>query len=209
MNFSIKCQTFVRLTSVCNFFEPTTRADVREKINTLRLENKDGKCFAIATNEKIAVVEFLHNTDQPDGCIHVIRDEALIKQCEIEMQFDSNLHFTAVKEIAVATAKTDLGYSHPENCCYWWDDTPLNNWRNWAPSDNPAESTGAMYWNINHIETLVRSSPSGQIVFPEFINSSQPLVLRDRKSPNWAGLFIPDAGDGLVKQAEIPEWWFS
>jgi len=86
-----------------------------------------------------------------------------------------------VKEIAVATAKTDLGYSHPENCCYWWDDTPLNNWRNWAPSDNPAESTGAMYWNINHIETLVRSSPSGQIVFPEFINSSQPAWVTLRK----------------------------
>jgi len=206
MNFTIKCQTFARLASICQFFEPSTRVDVREKINTVRLENKDGKCFAIATNEKIAVIEFLHNTDQEDGYAHLVLDPALIKQCEVEMLYDSNLHITVVEQIAVASAKTDLGYAHPGNCCYWFDDSPLNQWRNWLPTVKPAESTGAMYWDTHQVETLVKASPSGQITFPEFINSADPVIIRDTRSPDWVGLFIPNNSDTLIKPAELPEW---
>lgn len=208
MNFSIKCQTFARLANICHFFEPSTRQDIIQKINTLRIENKNGKSFAVATNEKIAVAEFLHTTEQPDGYVHVVLHPELIKQCEIEMQYDSNLHFTVIQEIAVATATTDLGYTFPSNACYWFEDSPLNDWRNWFPEMQLAESQGAMYWNANHLETLVKSSPSGQIAFPEFINTSNPVLLRDIKSPNWVGVFIPENTVGqITKAAILPDWW--
>lgn len=206
MNFSIKCQTFIRFASICSFFEPSTRPDVKEKINTVRLENKNGKCYAIATNEKIAAVEFLHNTDQPDGYIHLVLDEGLLQQCKTEMMFDSKLHITAVEQLAVASAKTDLGYNFNGNCCYWFDDSPLNNWRKWIPKVIPAESTGAMYWNTHQIESLMKSSPSGHVIFPEFINATQPVLVRDIKDPNWFGLFIPENITAGARQAELPDW---
>ena len=101
MNFSIKCQTFVRFATICSFFEPSTRQDVKEKINTVRLENKGGLSFIIATNEKIAAIEYIGSTDQPDGHAHVILDEALLNQCRTEMMYDSNLHIACVEQFKV------------------------------------------------------------------------------------------------------------
>tara|TARA_R110000851_G_scaffold250706_1_gene403207 strand:+ start:692 stop:1276 length:585 start_codon:yes stop_codon:yes gene_type:complete len=193
------------MASICNHFEPDIRPDVKEKINTVRIENKGGKCFAVATNEKIAAVEYLHNTDQPDGYVHIILDPALLKQCEIEMTLDSDIYITAVEQIAVATAKTTLGYTQAGNCCYWFDDSPLNDWSSWFPEDVATESQGAMCWNSFHVEVLVKSSPSGEISFPEFINVNNPVILRDTKSPNWVGLFIPVSYD-TIKPAVKPDW---
>jgi hypothetical protein len=53
MQFQIKCETFLRLASICNFFESHTPHDVKEKCNTVRLEITKGKVFAIATNVKL------------------------------------------------------------------------------------------------------------------------------------------------------------
>jgi hypothetical protein len=66
-----------------------------------------------------------------------------------------------------------------------------------------------MYWDLFQIEALIKSSPSGGVVFPEFIDSSKPVMIRDSLKPNWAGVFIPDVSKGSTKHkpAEIPEWW--
>ena len=206
MNFSIKCETFVRLASVCSFFPSTTRQDIKEKINTVRIENRNGQSFGVVTNEKTAVVEFLHNTDQPDGYIHLILDPKLIEQCEIEKQYNSDLMITTVQEMALGSATTTMGYSHKSNPCYWFEDSPLNEWRTWAPETQPKKSINAMYWDAGLVETLVKSSPSGCVCFPEFIDARQPLIIRDVKSPHWVGLFRPSVLEPF-KPAELPEWW--
>lgn len=206
MNFSIKCETFIRAASICSFFQACVRADVKDKINTVRLENRNGQCFVIATNEKIAMVEILGQTDQADGYTHVKLDEKLLQQCHTESVFNSVLNVVTVEELAIGTVSTTLGYSHPGDAFYWFDETPLDGWRNWFPEEVLVESKGAMHWDVHQVELLMKSSPSGHVIFPEFIDTSQPVILRDVKSENWAGLFIPSDENAISKKATRPEW---
>ena len=207
MNFIIKCETFLRLSSVCDFFEPSLTDETKRRINTVRLENKSGKSFAIATNEKIAVVEYLGVTDHADGCTHLKITKQLKEQATLEAMFDGQFNVTVMKEVGMSNITTTTGFII-NDCCHWLDDTPLNKWRTWG-AKNSDKSRGIMYMDVFHIETLIKSSPSGKIYFPEFIDIKQPTTVRDCNNESWVGLFIPEPEGGKVitKQAELPEWW--
>lgn len=203
MKFNIKCETLLRLSSVTSYFEPNMRPDVKEKINTIRLQNISGKCTAVVTNEIIAVVEFLNFTDQPDGYVDLILSNELIQQCETENSFGSKIHINSTPDLAITTLSTDLGWQFKGNASHWFDESPLDKWKNWFPEPS-GETTGVMQWDAYQVETLAKSSPSGQVVFPEFIDLEKPVILRDIKSSNWVGSFMP-TGDS--KPAKLPDWW--
>lgn len=210
MLFHIKCATFVRLASICDFFESHTPQEIKDKCNTLRLEISNGKVFAIATNVKIAAVELVGNSSEKDGVAHVIIDKAIIDQCRAESWFDATLSIQTIPEIAIATATTSSGWTHQGNACHWFDETPLDKWREWAPDKTAGKSTGVMWWNLFYVETLLKSSLSGKVVFPEFINAKEPIVLRDRDNPNWVGLFLADPTpyeQRVTEAAVVPDWW--
>ncbi len=206
MDLSIKCETYLRFAQICKFFDPSIKPEVKEKINTVRIEVKNGKVFAIATNEKIAAVEFLYNTEHQDASIHLIIDDSIIQQCETEKMFDSSLTISVFQEIAVATLKSDLGYTHVGECCHWFDETPLDNWASWFPDTEYKKSKGAMYWDVGQVEALMCSCPSGFITFPEFIDANSPVLIRDVKNPNWAGVFIPSHPSEPSTKAKKPDW---
>lgn len=210
MRFDIKCATFVRLASICNFFEPETTHEMREQINTLRLEARNGKIVAICTNQRIAAIELIGTA--PAGVnevAHVVLHKPIIDQCKVESFFDGMLTINTIPEIATAMAQTSSGWSYQGNACHWFDETALDDWREMAPDKPITKSEGVMLWNLHLVQALFESSPSGKIIFPRHIDANKPVVLRDLNDPNWVGLFIPAAhGNKIQKQAaELPEWW--
>lgn len=209
MDFLIKCDVFSRLAQVTRQFDKTTDFDTKKMISCVRLEYRKGHYYAIATNQQIAAIQYLGRTDQPDGEAHVVNDDVLIKQCIQETLYDSSLFVQVIPEFALANIVTTTGWAYKGQGCIYPENGPLDTWRNWFPDKNPTKSNGIMYWNIDHIESLARSSPSGHLYFPKFIDVEKPVVIRDRFDDNWCGLYIPrpHLSDGsITKEAEKPAW---
>lgn len=210
MRFDIKCSTFVRLAAICNSFEPETDFEMQQQIKTLRLEARNGKIFAICTNQRIAAVEYIAQCGDPlaSEVAHVNLHPDLMKQCQFESFLDGVLTINTIPQIVSATATTSSGWAFAENACHWFDDTPLNNWRDWFPKEPVTKSNGVMLWNLHLLRALFESSPTGKIIFPRHIDANKAVVLRDVDNPWWVGLFIPSAwGNKVQKQeAEMPEW---
>lgn len=199
LTFHIQSETLQRLSTVIRFFEPTTDEETRTLLNAVRLEHRAGHSYAIVTNQKIAAVEHLGATDQPDSVAHL--------NPSVLLGLQGLLTITVMPEIALATCQDEQG-NIVGDCCHWFDSTPLDGWRDWA-APVATESKGAMYWDLYHIETLLAASPSGKVVFPKFIDVEKPIVLRDRHVEGWVGLFIPSPpiGEPAVKPAELPTWF--
>jgi hypothetical protein len=210
MRFEIKCSTFARLASICSFFEPTTPQELKEQINTLRLEKVNGKTIAIITNQKIAAIEILpqYEPGEHGKAIHIVLDPALISQCKMEAFLDGSLFIDAIPEIATAMARTSSGWGYPGNACHWFSETVMDDWREWS-GDKIKKSDGIMAWRLAHVQALFEASPSGHIYFPRHIDATKPVVLRDKNHDGWVGLFIPKPSntEQQLDAAELPDWW--
>lgn len=209
MKFVISCEIFARLASVTEFFEPSTVEETQKLLRCVRIENKDGHSFGIATNQKIAAIQYLGTTEEPDGVIHVVNDPVLVNKCKEEAAFDSFMEVVSIPEMAIASAQTVFGYSYPGNVGIFPDETPMDKWRKWFPDKLAATNQGVMCWTVDQVLTLAKASPSGKIYFPKFYNTDEPLVLCDLYDKNWVGLFVPSQ-ETYEKQpteyAEIPKW---
>lgn len=87
----------------------------------------------------------------------------------------------------------------------WPDESALDNWYNWF--ELSTEQNGFLYFDMLDIETLWQVSPTGELVFPEVINSDKPVIVRDVNNDNWIGAFIPAVeGKRVLKPATLPEW---
>lgn len=208
--YRIGAETFLRLANVLSFFEPTLGEETRKLINTIRLENKDGRSVAVVTNNKIAVIEALGKTDFADGVCHVALIPQLMEAAKRAADRGLPITFTLIPEIAMSTAQIGPN-EFIGDVAYWFDETPLNDWRSWVvPS--PAASSGIMAWDLFHVETLIRSSPSAKILFPEFVDAHKPVLLRDRYKDYWVGIFIPSFGElppdtvRIIKENLLPDW---
>lgn len=210
MRFEIKCSTFARIASVCSFFENTTPQELKEEINTVRLEKFNGKTIAIATNHKIAVIEMLpqYEPGEHGKAIHIVLDPVLIAQCKMEAFLDGSLIIDVIPEIATAMARTSSGWSYPGNACHWFNETALDDWRTWAKGV-AKKTEGIMAWRLAHVQALFEASPTGDIYFPRHIDATKPIVLRDRNYEHWVGLFIPKPSntEEQIESADLPDWW--
>lgn len=212
MNFTISVETYLRLAALpSRFTSKSVTEDEKKILRCVRLENKNGNAFAISTNRRIAAVYFLGATDQPDGAVHVTIDKRLIDQCETEKSFNSQLFVTTIPMLNAVSLKTTLGYVFPETGGFFTEETPMKLWRTWVPKQEPAASSGAMKWTLSDMFAINASSPSGEIVFPEFIDANQPVIIRDFKVDNWIAMFMANMmEDGKVILAEpavLPAWW--
>lgn len=208
MKFEIKCSTFIRLASVCNFFDPSTPVKDREDFMTVRLEKVNGRTIAIATNRMIMAIELLpHFYPSPDEVCHVVLDPHLVNQCRFDSLLDATLTIETMPEIALATAYTSTGWKYHGNACYWRDKTEFDRWRDVIPKKNVGKSQYIMTWNLPHIQALFESSPTGKVYFPRYIDASLPVVLRDMGDDSWVGVFIPSVDSKTrTVEAEMPEW---
>lgn len=209
MKFKIPCETYYRLSKIVSYFQEDTDEEIKQKINCIRLENINGMLIAIVTNQKLAVIEKIGDTNQPNGHVHIVTDERLINQCKIEKAFNSELEIVCIPDLSMASAKTMLGYSYPANAAIYPKNTPMDDWRDWADVEGSKKSKGGMYWNMIYMTLLNESSVSGKLVFPEIIDTDKPVVVRDVINPNWVGLFMPKrpVGEPEARPATLPKWW--
>jgi len=209
MDFAISCETFARLANVVKDFGTN---EPRQYLKSVYIEHKAGNAFAIATNSKIAAIEFLGQVAIGDGSVNVVADPVLIQQCRTEGQFNGVLTVSVNEVLKFATAKTALGFTYPGNAAIITDRTEFHDWRTWTPDKPVSKSKGAMFWNTENIALLGASSPSGRLLFPEFVDATKPVVIRDITDENWFGLFMPNRlAEGEVitymEGAKLPEWF--
>lgn len=195
--FHIKTEVLRRFSRLSNKVNPNIAS-------ILRLEKKDGKIYAISTNEEIAIIEMLGTTDDENEVVHIKYTEKLLDYIEKEYKFDSFFTIETNPETAEAILKTSL-LNSCSDCFLWLDDTPLNDWELWLNIDEP-ESKGCMYCELYQIQMLFETSPTGKILFPKNINVDKPIVVRDVNNENWVGVFIPKSTDKLLKTDETPKW---
>lgn len=209
MKFTVKCATFCRLAGILNYFDPSVDPEIKQHLSCVRLENKNGKAFIISSNQKIAAVEYIGDTTESDGYADVCIDPILVKQCESETVFNSSLEITTVPQLKMGSAKTMCGFVYSGNACIYNENSILDKWRTWIPKAPLKKSEGALYLNLNYVQSLLLSSPSGKVIFPSHIDTNQPIVLRDRESENWVGLLMgkPHPSESQAIPATLPKWW--
>ena len=156
----------------------------------------------IGTNDTVACVQHLE-TDNTDSCyINITKD--LVKIVYNELNKEGFLNFETIPELAMGSVSDSTGHIYTD-IIIWPDESPLDNWREWFRLSE--ESQGFMFANLEQLETLWKSSPSGNIVFPEVINASEPVIVRDVTDANWVGVFIPSLeSKATLKPATLPEW---
>lgn len=208
MNFTIKCDILNRLSSVTKFFKPSMDEELKKLLSSVRLENKNGKSYAISTNQQIASVYFLGETQEPDGSAQLIIDNQIIEQCKQELIYDSCLMISAIPEFALGSARSMLGWEYQGNCCMFPDENPTDNWRDWFKE--ASANRGFMQWDVDQLAYLAESSPSGKIYFPEKIDSDVTVIIRDVYDDSWCGVFVPKPSPEekqALKEARKPEWF--
>lgn len=206
--FTISCAAFVRLATITKGYSP---GQGREELLSVTILRRNGRVLAAATNSQIFVVEFLGTQTAPDEIIRIVTDEALVEQCRSETAFGSSLTVQTNDILKFATAKTTFGYNHPTNAALW--DCHPGNLIEYlidkaSTFKQPKKSSGAMHWYIEPLQALFAAAPSGRVMFPEKIDATEPVILRDPVDPNWCGMFLPTlkAGDKDAEPATLPDW---
>lgn len=203
MRFTISCKIFKRLSIICTNFTEDVTDEARSVLSCIRLENRKGKSLAIVGNQKIGVVEHIGLTTEPDGVVHLVVNDWVLGLNDMDM-----MEIVSLPDFKLGTIKTMLGLQYPGNACIYPEYTPLDKWYEWMP-DEPLKQRGPLFMNLNYIELLNKSSPSGKLQFPEIIDVEQNMVLRDINSPVWLGFFTPRPAPGTPKllKNSIPDWW--
>lgn len=210
MQFIIPCETIVRLANVT---KTIAARHVNDLAKCLRVEIVGNDLLAITTNGQIAAFErFGDAITGMTGSVQINLDPALLNQCQTEIAFNGTVEIVVNDMLKFASAKTSLGYSFPGNVALWTPINALDKWRDWAIQKPVVKSSGAMFMNTDDITNLGLSSPTGRIAFPEFIDGSKPVIVRDTTDAKWVGMFMPNIrkDDGTAIQAEpakAPEWF--
>lgn len=211
MQFQIPCSTFVRLANAVNIIHhPNT-----EYLRSIYLEYRNGKAIAVASNCKIAAIEYFYAVPPEfDQKTVVTISPKLLEQCKTEAPFESVLTIVANPDLSFTAAKTSLGFNLTDNIMQVHPEAmkELSDWRNWFPDRSPDKTDMiALYMNAEDIANLGRSSPSGRLMFPTHYTADQPVIVRDELDEKWCGLFMPSGrntkGEKFVaKPAQPPEW---
>ncbi|RUW55632.1 hypothetical protein EOA32_01025 [Mesorhizobium sp. M1A.F.Ca.ET.072.01.1.1] len=209
MEFAISCEIFARLANVVKDIPAT---ETRPHLKSVYIEHKDGEAFAVASNSRFAAIEYLGKVDFGNGSVHIAADPVLIQQCRTEAPFNSVLSVSFNEVLQFGAAKTTLGYCYPGNVAVVANGSPFVQWRTWTPDKPVTKTKGAMFWNTENIANIGASSPSGRLLFPEFIDATKPVVVRDIMDENWFGLFMPNRtveGEIITYSdgAKLPEWF--
>ena len=198
-DFTIPCETFVRLASILTDFHE----NANEWFHSVRIDNGQ----AVASNRHIMAIENIFGNP---GIVHIKADPALIAQCKTEAAFGGTLTVTVNEMLKHGAAQTTLGYVHPENAVIFSDEpNDLDKWRGITlkASEPLKASKGGMFWDIDEMIRLTGASPSGKVVFEEFIDAyHRPTLMRDIHSMDWLGVFNPYTLKETYSSATMPTW---
>lgn len=202
MQFAIKCETYVRLNSVLRKIEPD-----KEHFRSIYIECKAGNLIAVATNGKILAAELIGQVAAPDSYMHLSVDPLLVAQATQESPLGGSFHVVFTAMLNHAAIKSTFGFQFAGNGAVFPTNDTVKRWRSIV---DKIETPSPMIINAESIANLGYASPSGSLVFPETIDGSKPVVVRDLHEPNWFGLFLPtcfDEGKRIKRPGAIyPEW---
>lgn len=174
------------------------------KLSTIRLEVKNSRQYIIGYNKYIACLQYLGECADSDEVIYIGFNETSLENLRFELSIGSDYIIETNPELALATVTTSLGSKY-DNFVYWLDEDETDNWPSWFTESN--ETVGFMYWDLYQVQTLFECSPSGEIIFPEHINATKPVIVVDANNTEWLGVFIPRSdSDKPLKPAILPEW---
>lgn len=170
----------------------------------LKIEISGQHIYLIGSNNTIACVQYIGDTDQSEDSCYINVDDKFTEIVNNEAKIGGSLTFETLPELAMGSVVDTLGEVYT-NLISWPDESDLDNWKNWFKLST--EQNGFLYCDLLDIETLWRVSPTGELVFPEIINADEPVIVRDVNDDNWVGAFIPTlADDRVLKPATLPEW---
>lgn len=207
MNFKLPTDIYLKLQNICDYFPSNITDRVRESINCVRLEYKNGKYFALSTNSQIMSVYYLGHIGLEDAVAHLVIDQKLVNQCMQESPFMSVIELSVFEELTIGNLKTSLGYEFPDNACVFHDYTPLNDWFRWVPDAPATKPNASMKLDEHLLSMLSESSPSTSLVFPTTIDHTQPVIVRDLHDENWCGVLKPGEFTEEEDFVTIPQWW--
>lgn len=214
MEFNIPCEVFARMSNASAIGPDENRIG----LNTIRIEHYNSNIIVVATNAKVLAVQNVGTTTQPNSAVNVMRLPELIEQCLKEAPYDGTLTIVDIPEMKFATAKTSFGYTYPGNVSFTFPDDaagpqlePWNikgGWRSIVPTEQPKKSNGCMFMNVDRLVALGKAAPSQQLVFPNFIDYTKPVVVQDKVDKDWCGMFLPQTTliNKDVEAAVIPDW---
>jgi hypothetical protein len=90
---------------------------------------------------------------------------------------------------------------------------PINetyiNWRFALPKTAPKKPVVPVSFSSRHLLKLASTSPSGGLVFPDFIAMDSSIVVNDADVPEWFGLYMPvvDGDKKNLQPAILPGWF--
>ncbi len=198
-DYTIPCETYARLSKM-----QENHPSDDPWCDSIRLEDN----YAIATNRYYLIVERLDPTVVSRPALHIKIDPALLAVAQSEAPLHGKIHIAAVDVLKHASAKTTFGYSHPDNIGLYLDDpNDLDRWRSIIPTEEPIVGAGSMGLNVESIATLVSTSPSGKVTFPEIIDWTQPVIVNDAVDPNWFAVFYVREHTNLHTAARLPRWF--
>lgn len=171
----------------------------------IRLEYTRNHLYGISSDETIACVEFLGESAHPDEKCDLILTEELQTLINKYGDSDNEVVIETIPEVATGSLSCA---GHVETSCFSWGESSfLDDWKKWLLPP-VTFSKGAMFWNVYQVQRLFEASPTGELVFPEYFDSSKPVIIRDINDSNWVGVFIPQADvKQIIKGANRPEWW--
>lgn len=174
------------------------------KLSTIRLEVKNNRQYIIGYNKYIACVQYLGECADSDEVLYLDFNEKTLENLQFELNIGSDYIIETNPELALATVTTSLGSKY-EKFVYWLDEDETDDWFSWFSESD--ENVGFMYWDLYQIQTMFECSPSGEIIFPEHINATKPVIVADANNNEWFGVFIPRSdSDKPLKPATLPEW---
>lgn len=196
--YVIPCDTIRRLA-------PVAFANPDVTMQCLRL---DRGCV-VASSGKVMVIEHV-GFDAP--VTHVMIDPALYQQCFSEYLYHGKVTFGVTEILRYTTAKTTFGFISSVNA-YAVASADFDKWheitlRAGAPLVEPGPH--GMMWELDQLQLLVQSSPSGKIALERNIDAQiKPVFMTDAVDPNWLAIARPhDFGDlqNPVNPARFPGW---
>lgn len=196
---TLSCETFLRINRVIE----NLPSDMHPSWSTLRFENG----CVIATDKSFMAIE--NFSSQQFAPFHIVRDEALLAQCETESKFNSRMTIVVNEMLKFAVIKTSLGYQTATNMLFVEPIDPAwDKWRGLVEQcrEPATRANGPMFWALSGIERLTASSPSGMIVFEELIDVNRPTLIRDVTDYHWLGVFHPTSMQEHYTAASLPSW---
>lgn len=204
MAFTIPCDTFFRLSKLAQLADNKTYSWIR----SVALQRQAGRVVAMATNKYFMAVEFIGNEPgQPDDFALVSIEPQILQQCETERTFGGLLTVEKDNVLNYTKVSTTFGYVYSGNAgLFPLEDVPLKKWRN-IIKPLPAKSEGCFYVDVDAMNALAQTSPSGRVIFPKTYDTREAVTIADAVSENWLGVFL--ARDQNGKQYvfnSYPDW---